>query len=122
MRAASGRSSLRATTTFLMCNTSTLPAMTCRDIEVLSLLLAEGHRPERLLDRGTRAIASLVQAMTWQSYGASSYLHANERRRRNLDSSGARERLKMIHMLVAHGANGCRRTSNRSATSVGNCS
>lgn len=76
----------------------------CRDSDVLALLIAEGYRPEHLPDRGTRCIASLVQSLTWASYDMSSYLHSNDRARRDLDSTRAREQLKMVHALVAHGA------------------
>jgi hypothetical protein len=76
----------------------------CHDSEVLALFLAKGLRPDRLPDRGTSAIQSILRSMSWQFYEGSLYPFASQRPRSNIDSSRARERLKMIHMLVAHGA------------------
>ena len=75
----------------------------CRSSEMLAMLLAEGHRPQRLPDQGTRAINSLVSSMTWEFYDTSSFTFTNQPKKR-IDSSRARDRLKMLHMLVAHGA------------------
>lgn len=74
------------------------------DSAVLSMLLKKGHSPRLLADRGTSAITSLVHSMTWEF----SFLRPDTlrewRSREGIDSSHARERMKMLHMLVAHGA------------------
>lgn len=74
----------------------------CRNSEVLGLLLAEGIRPDVLHDFGTAAIDRLLRSLTWDFHPT--YALSNPPSRRNLDSPDARERLKMIHMLAAHGA------------------
>lgn len=66
---------------------------------VVSWLLERGHSPKLLADRGTQAISSLLGSMSWDfSFNRTQgFLAAN------IDSEQSRDRLKMIHLLVAHG-------------------
>ncbi len=70
---------------------------------ILELFLQRGHSPARLPDRGTKAIESVVSGMAMQllfervRYGGyDSKLPG--------DCSGARDRMALLHMLVANGA------------------
>jgi len=74
------------------------------DRKALSLLLDIGHSPELLPDRGTRAITWLVHSMSWSISLVDNKLWVEDRSRGGIDSSRARERMKMLHMLVASGA------------------
>lgn len=69
----------------------------------VSWLLERGHSPKLLADRGTRAISSLLNSMSWDfsSNRTHGFLAATEKP--GIDSERSRERLKMIHLLVAHG-------------------
>jgi hypothetical protein len=69
----------------------------------VSWLLERGHSPKLLADRGTRAISSLLNSMSWDFSinRTQGFLAAAEKP--GIDSERSRERLKMIHLLVAHG-------------------
>lgn len=74
------------------------------DSQVLHLLLERGHSPRRLPDRGTAAIGSLLHSMSWDlSFGHQSTWSSTSFDK-GIDSSRARERMKMLHMIVAQGA------------------
>lgn len=74
------------------------------DSQVLSLLLERGHTPEQLSDRGTAAINSLLHSMSWDFSFERPGLWSETGSRNGIDSSRARERMKMLHMIVAQGA------------------
>jgi hypothetical protein len=74
------------------------------DSQALSLLLERGHSPELLPDRGSAAITSLLHSMSWDFSYALAGAWPDTRSQRGIDSSRARERMKMLHMLVARGA------------------
>jgi hypothetical protein len=69
--------------------------------ELLSFLFAQGHLPSALPDRGTRAINRLVHYMT---FDPSIYSRFPDATPSLVDSSHARDRMKAVHMLLAHGA------------------
>jgi hypothetical protein len=72
--------------------------------EVLSLLLDRGFSPALLPDHGSEAIRSMINTMSWDlSIERLSGLR-DSRSPPGIDSDHARERMKMLHMLVAHGA------------------
>jgi hypothetical protein len=71
------------------------------NLELLSFILAQGHLPSALPDRGTRAINRLLRYMT---FGPSVYSRFPDTKSTLIDSSHARERMKAVHMLLAHGA------------------
>jgi hypothetical protein len=70
--------------------------------ELLSFLFAQGHRPDSLPDRGTRAISHLVHSMTYDF--SVSHPTFGEPRTSGIDSSRARERMKALHMMLVQGA------------------
>lgn len=70
------------------------------DGQVLSLLVERGHRPRDLPDLGTSAIAGLVNSMRLDFHFFRPSPWANAA----LGPSCAREHLRMLHILVAHGA------------------
>ncbi len=70
------------------------------DGQVLSLLLERGYTPTLLPDLGTRAIASLLHSMSWEI----AFRRRPELRARGIDTDRAREKLRMLHMLLAAGA------------------
>ena len=74
------------------------------DCTVLSWLLKRGYRADALADRGSDAINSLLGSMSWEYPVVSSPTWLSSPSAGGLDSSHARERMKMLHMLVAHGA------------------
>ena len=74
------------------------------DSWALSLLLELGHRPDLLPDRGTAAITSLLHSMNWDFSFERHEPRSAPRARLGVDSSRARECMKMMHMLAAHGA------------------
>lgn len=72
-------------------------------VSALSWLLERGIRPDVLDDKGTAAIGHLLRTMSWRL--PSTYdVRWHDERSAGIDTSDARERLKMIHMLVVHGA------------------
>jgi hypothetical protein len=74
------------------------------DCTVLSWLLKRGHSPGALADRGPGAIDSLLGSMTWDYPSLPGSPWIPNQSTGGVDSSRARERMKMLHMLVAHGA------------------
>ncbi|MFH1810612.1 MAG: hypothetical protein ABIJ09_17855 [Pseudomonadota bacterium] len=67
--------------------------------ELLAMLLELGHRPDSLPDGGTKAISHLVHWMAlWFPPE-----NGSPDDRRLLDNDRARECMKTLHMLVAHG-------------------
>lgn len=76
---------------------------TSQNSEVLAWLLERGHSPNVLEDRGTSAIVGLLHSMSWDfSSNRSPFMAAVEKP--GIDSERSRERLRMIHILVANGA------------------
>jgi len=71
------------------------------DADALSTLLARGYSPRLLPDRGSGAIQSLLYSMTW-NFAQPAFLSA-EASSGGVDSERARERMKMLHLLVASG-------------------
>lgn len=68
--------------------------------EALRLLLHRGYVPALLQDRGTGAIQSLL---SWMGLGVLQRSPVDNEPR-GLDDDRARERMKMLHILVANGA------------------
>lgn len=74
------------------------------DSQPLSLLLELGHDPAELPDRGTRAVTWLLHSMSWDFSFERSHIWSGPHAQAGIDSSRARERMKMLHMIVAKGA------------------
>jgi len=74
------------------------------DGEPLSLLLELGHSPGQLPDHGTRAISWLLHSMSSDFYFRRTSVWSSLNPDGGIDSSHARERLKMLHMIVSNGA------------------
>ena len=74
------------------------------DGEPLSLLLELGHGPGQLPDHGTRAISWLLHSMSSDFYFGRTSVWSSPNSDGGIDSSHARERLKMLHMIVSKGA------------------
>lgn len=74
------------------------------DSQVLELLLAQGHRPDHLVDGGTGAINSLLHSISWGYVSIDAFLAGGDRVQKKVDTSRGRDRLKMLHMLLANGA------------------
>jgi len=70
---------------------------------ILELFLRRGHSPARLPDKGTKAIESVVAGMLSQTWIDRLRLGIYDRSLPG-DTSSARDRMAMLHMLVAHGA------------------
>jgi hypothetical protein len=70
---------------------------------ILELFLQRGHSPTRLPDKGTETIKSIVQGMESQVWLDRIHF-GNYDRKLPGDTSGARDRMALLHMLVAHGA------------------
>lgn len=69
--------------------------------DLLSFLLEQGHLPSALPDRGTRAINLHLHDMT---FDPSIYSRFHDTTPSLIDSSEARDHMKAVHMLLAHGA------------------
>jgi hypothetical protein len=74
------------------------------DSQALSLLLERGYSPELLPDHGTAAITSLLHSMSWDFSFPLPGAWSDTRSPNGIDSTRARERMKMLHMIVARGA------------------
>lgn len=74
------------------------------DSQPLSLLLELGHDPGRLPDHGTKAITGLLHSMNWGFASERTNIWSSPNAHAGIDSSRARERMKMLHMIVAKGA------------------
>jgi hypothetical protein len=72
--------------------------------EVLSMLLDRGYSPVVLADRGTAAITSALASMSWDLSFTSFDPGSLARTRAGIDTPRSRDRMKMLHMLVARGA------------------
>jgi len=70
---------------------------------VLDLFLKRGHSPARLPDRGTQAIENVVSAMAMQPL-FDRIRYGGYDNKEPADTSGARDRMALLHMLVANGA------------------
>jgi len=77
----------------------------CRtgNARILELFFQRGHSPTRLPDKGTEAIENVVQGMESQLWLDRLHFGTYDRKL-PADSSGARDRMALLHMLVAHGA------------------
>jgi hypothetical protein len=69
------------------------------DAQVLSLLIERGHSPRSLPDHGTSAITWLLHSMTWDF----AFYRPSPWSRVDLGPERARERMRMLHILVAYG-------------------
>ena len=67
--------------------------------DLLEKLLKNGFNPKNLEDRGTSLILSLLEGMSWYY----NYL-SQERVKKDIDNYDTREKMKMLHILVRHGA------------------
>lgn len=74
------------------------------DHQPLSLLLELGHEPGRLRDGGTAVIGRLLDSMSWGFPFTRMGTWSGSDAQAGIDSSRARERMKMLHMIVAKGA------------------
>jgi len=74
------------------------------DSAVLSWLFERGHRPEAIADCGTAAISLLLNWMSWDFPSVHDTPWSQPQFSGGIDSFRALERMKMLHMLVAHGA------------------
>jgi ankyrin repeat protein len=73
--------------------------------DFLEKLLAKGFKPVEYENQGTPLIQSLLSGMSWHFDVDSWDLWREDRTsKRDLDTDRAREKIKMIHMLVKHGA------------------
>ena len=70
-----------------------------KDSSILKKLLEKGFSPRELEDKGTSLIQSRLHMMSWDF---NPWTFKNERN--NINTSNAREIIKMIHLLVRHGA------------------
>jgi hypothetical protein len=68
---------------------------------VLRLLLEKGFNPTALEDGGSSLISSLISQMSWRFY-RNVWSHGEVVK--NIDSPHAREKMKMLHLLVRQGA------------------
>ena len=66
---------------------------------LLKMLLEKGYSPKRLEDRGSSLIQSLLSRMSW-NFNPWTFT----RKEKDIDSFDSRDIMKMIHMLVRHGA------------------
>ena len=69
----------------------------------LALLLEHGHTPERVPAKGAGLVRQLLHSMTWDFF-STRYDWPTDARPSGVDNAHARERMKMLHMLVAAGA------------------
>lgn len=76
---------------------------TVRDSRVLALLLARGHHPKLLPDRCSRLLTQLLCGMSSDDFGPR-LPQLQTGKIRGLDTHRAREQLKMIRLLLEHGA------------------
>ncbi len=89
------------------------------DSEPLSLLLELGHNPGQLPNHGTRAITWLLHSMSSDFYFGRTSVWSSPDSRGGIDSSHARERMKMLHMIVSKGAKWLPRTNAPSEMPAG---
>jgi ankyrin repeat protein len=68
--------------------------------DILIELLKMDFDPRELPDKGTSSIESLLNMMTWDY---SNYF-TRKRNESNIDSYRSRDKMKMLHLLVRHGA------------------
>jgi len=66
---------------------------------ILKLFLEEGFDPKNLQDKGSSLIHSLLYGM-----GCDYDFFSQSRKKKDVDTSSPREKIKMIHMLARHGA------------------
>lgn len=66
--------------------------------DILKLLIEKGFSPKDCPNRGTSLIQSCLRNMSWSV----DFFYRNKKR--DLDSTRSREKIKMIHMLVKSGA------------------
>jgi hypothetical protein len=70
---------------------------------IFALFLQRGHSPALLPDRGSKAIENAVDGMAMQVM-LERMRFGNYDSKQPRDSSGARDRMALLHMLIAHGA------------------
>ena len=71
------------------------------DSQPLSLLLELGHSPGQLKCHGTMAITWLLHSMSWGFSFERTSVWSSPDSHPGIDSSYARERMKMLHMIVS---------------------
>ncbi len=69
--------------------------------EVLALVLSRGHEPALLPDRGTGGLTSVI---AWMAFDVSFRDLQPGSLNEGIDSDRSREMMKMLHMLIANGA------------------
>lgn len=73
--------------------------------DLLRVLLAKGFNPQEFEDEGSPLIQSLLNNLCWSfSYDSYDFYSYRRRPRKDIDTSKSREKIKMIHLLVRHGA------------------
>jgi len=77
-----------------------LNACWSRRPEILKKLLESGFDPSSSEDQGSSLISPLINGIDWEI----SPYYGYKREKNDIDHSGARDKLKMIHMVVRHGA------------------
>jgi len=70
--------------------------------DILRILLEKGFNPKEQEDRGSSLIEAILSGMSWDR--EFNPFSGYTRQRKNLDKCFCREKIKMLHMLVRHGA------------------
>lgn len=70
--------------------------------DILGILLEKGFSPKEQEDRGSSLIEAILSGMSWD--WDFNPLSDQKRQRKNLDKYFCREKIKMLHILVRHGA------------------
>ncbi len=70
--------------------------------DILGILLDKGFSPKEQEDRGSSLIEAILSGMCWDR--DFNPLSDHKRQRKNLDKYFCREKIKMLHILVRHGA------------------
>ena len=68
--------------------------------DLLNMLLDHGFNPRKLGDKGSSLIQTLLSVMSWGLPSFPGFTFQKE----NIDSDKSREKIKMLHILVRHGA------------------
>jgi len=73
--------------------------------DLLRGLLAKGFNPQEFEGEGSPLIQSLLNNLCWSfDYNFYDFYSSGRRPRKDIDTSKSREKIKMIHLLVRHGA------------------
>ena len=71
--------------------------------EILRILLEKGFNPGGLPESGSDLIGPLLSRMSWDFDRWNDWRNWGRREEKNIDSSSARDKMKMLHRLVRHG-------------------